>query len=333
MKLRLLMILIVLLSIALAACGSNGSKDEKALSDKVIKLNFSHIVSEESGFHAYASKLAEIVNEKTDGQVQIDIFPNAQLGGEAQSIQAIRNGNQDIALVGTAALTAVATEFLVFDVPYLFNDLNEANTFLQSESGDSLLEGLSEYGIVGLGYHSALERNVFSTKRMETLDDFRGTKVRVVQSNGYISTYEKLGAQPTPMPYGEVYLSLQQGLIEAAEGSADDLVRDKLTEVTSYFSLTKAHYYPVVAIMSEKAWGKLSEEQQQIFREAADEAAKAGIAKYTEDYDYAIKSMREQGMEIVEPDIESFKEATKSLKEKYKANNKDLSQDLLDLLK
>ncbi|MEI3614414.1 TRAP transporter substrate-binding protein [Pseudogracilibacillus sp. SO30301A] len=330
MKLRLL--IIVLFSIILAACGSNDSGDESDSSDGVIELNFSHIVAEESSFHAYAEKLAEIVEERTENEVKINIFPNAQLGGEAQSVQAVRNGNQDITLVGTAALTTIAPEFLIFDVPYLFNDLDEANTFLQSESGDTLLEGLSDYGLVGLGFHSALERNVFSTKKIETLDEFKNTNIRVVDSDGYISTYEEFGAQPTPMPYDEVYLSLQQSLIEAAEGSADDLVRDKLTEVVSHFNLTKAHYYPVVALMSEESWEKLSEEQQQIFKEAAIEAAEAGISKYVEDYSKAIEIMRDSGLEIVEPDIEEFKEATENLKEEYKANNSDLDSDLLDLL-
>lgn len=321
--------LILMFIVVLSAC-SNGGSDEG--SEDNIEFNLSHVLDEGSSFHASAEEFAKLVDERTSGQVKIDIFSGGQLGGEVQSIQAAREGNQDFVITGTPALTATAPEFLIFDLPYLFNDLTEANDFLQGSSGDELLSGLSEYGLVGLGFSSSLERNVFSTKPLEKIDDFNNLNIRVVQSDGYIDAYKELGAQPTPMEYSEVYLALQQGVIDAGEGAPESMVTDKFMEVADYYNMTKTHYYPVVLFMSEDSMDKLNEEQQKIVKESAKDAVKVGIEVYENDYDKSLTEMEENGVEIIEPDIESFKRETEGLREEYLSDNPDLSPELSELL-
>ncbi len=326
---KIQLFMFVIMAVLLAAC-SNGSANSS--DGKQIELNLSHVLSEDSSFHATASKFAELVEERTSGEVKITIFPAGQLGGEVQSIQALRNGNQDIALTGTPALTATAPEFLALDLPYLFSDLDEANEQLQGPLGEELLDGISKYNIVGLGFHSALERNVFSTKNIEKVEDFKNLKIRVVQADGYINAYEALGAQPTPMPYSEVYLALQQGVIAAGEGSAETMISDKFMEVATHYNLTKTHYYPVVLIMSEASFNKLNEEQQAIVKEAAKEATAHGIEAYKTDYEKSIRTLNEKGIVVTEPSLEEFKKATQNLKEQFISKNPNLSDHIIELL-
>lgn len=347
MKKSYLLVLLMLIFV-LGACGggntnkvdseNSGATDRTAEksdgeSNEQIELNLSHVLAENSSFHATAVKLAELVEERTDGDITIEIFPAGQLGGEVQSIQAARNGNQDLIVTGTPALTGTAPEFLALDLPYLFNDLDDANDFLQGPVGDDLLDGLKEYGLIGLGFTSSLERNVFANKAVQSLDDFENLNIRVVESDGYIDAYKALGAQPTPMAYSEVYLSLQQGVIDAGEAAADTMITDKFMEVATHYNLTKSHFYPVVLIISEKSWNLLSEEQQEIMAEAAKEATQEGINVFAEDYEASLKTMEESGIEIVETDMASFKEATQSLRDDFIENNPDLNNDLVDLIK
>lgn len=347
MKKGYLLVLLMLILVLGACSGGSSDKEdsgngESAVntaekseggSNEPIEFNLSHVLAEDSSFHVTAAKLAELVEERTNGDVTIEIFPAGQLGGEVQSIQAARNGNQDLIVTGTPALTGTAPEFLALDLPYLFNDLDEANDFLQGPVGDNLLDGLKEYGLIGLGFTSTLERNVFANRSVQNLDDFKNLNIRVVESDGYIDAYKALGAQPTPMAYSEVYLSLQQGVIDAGEAAADTMITDKFMEVATHYNLTKSHFYPVVLIISEKSWNLLSDEQQEIMAQAAKEATQEGIRVFAEDYEASLKTMADNGIEIVETDMASFKEATQSLRDDFIENNPDLSSDLVDLIK
>lgn len=329
-------IIFFMLIIILSACSGNkeaNTENSKGSAGKAVELDLSHVLTEDSSFHAAAKKLSELVEERTSGEVKIKIFPAGQLGGEVQSIQAARNGNQDLIITGTPALTATAPEFLALDLPYLFENVDEANGFLQGSSGEALLSGLSKYGLVGLGFNSALERNVFSKKPIKNLDDFKNLNIRVVQSDGYIHAYNALGAQPTPMPYSEVYLSLQQGVIDAGEAAADTMITDKFMEVSSHYNLTKSHFYPVVLLMSEKSMEKLSKEQQEIIKQSAKEATQAGIEYYKDSYKKSLELLKEDGIEIVETDTAAFKKATQGLRDEFIKNNPNLSPDLIELIK
>lgn len=331
MKNKLNFLIVALLTLVLAACGSNTGSGNGTEGGKVT-YNLAHVLNENSSFHAAASEFAKLVEEKTDGRVKIEIFTGGQLGGETQSIQALRNGNQDFVITGTPALTATAPEFLGFDLPYIFNDLEEANSHMQGELGQDMLDLLDKYDIKGLAFNAALERNVFSNKEIKEVSDLSNVKIRVVQSDGYVKAYEALGAQATPLPYAEVYVSLQQGVIEAAEGSAETMISDKFIEVSDYYNMTKSHYYPVVLLASGKLFKGLSEADQKIIEESAKEAVKVGIEFYKTEYDKSMKLMEEQGLIIVESNREEFKEATEELRKNYIESNPNINPILKDII-
>ena len=177
-----------------------------------------------------------------------------------------------------------------------------------------MLSYLPDHGDKPLGFITAIERDVYtSSKPIRQASDMQNVKIRTIQSPAYVETYQALGAQPTPMNYAEVYIALQNGVVDAAENSPDVFVSDRHSEASKYFNLTKIHLMPALIVMSPAHFNRLNEEQQLIVVEAADEARAHAIQFYLEGYASGLEKAREAGVEIVEPDLESFKDATASV--------------------
>jgi tripartite ATP-independent transporter DctP family solute receptor len=276
---------------------------------QAIELNAGHVLSTASHYHAAAVKLAELVAEKSKGQIKIEVFPAAQLGGEVKMIQSVRTGTQDIVVTGEAPLENTVKDYTVFSFPYLFSSLEDANKTLQGPIGKEMLELLPQYGMVGLGFISALERNTFTNGRaIKTAADMQGLKIRVIPGPGYVTAYKALGAQPTPMAYTELYMALQNGTVDAGENSPDVFLQDRFIEVSKTFSLTKIMYMPAVIIISKTKWDSFTPEQQKIFRDAAAEAVTYAIDHYKKDYAATLETIKAGGkVQIIEPDLASFR--------------------------
>lgn len=284
---------------------SNGAQDEEQFA-----FNLGHTLAPDNHYHMMATKLAELVEEKTNGSITIDVFPQSQLGGEVQMIQAAQAGSQEMLITAQAPLTNMVPEWSIFDLPYLFDDVEQANEVLASEAGDQFLEMLPDHDLIGLGWLSAMERSVFASSPIESVDDFSGFKVRVMEAPGYVEAYESLGAQPTPMAYSEVYTALQQGVVDGADTSPDQFVQDGFNEVAGYYNRTKVHHLPAVLLISKDIWEQLSADQQNALSEAAEEALAYGIDYYYQSFDESIEQMKSEGIEVVESDVDSIKEVT-----------------------
>lgn len=280
---------------------------------EVVELNLGHVLATDSHYHGVAQKLAEVAAQKSNGTLKITIFPSGQLGGEVKLIQSARTGAVPLVVTGEPPLENTVREFGVFSLPYLFPDLNTANKAMQSSFGKHMLGYLDKHGMVGLGWISSLERNIYGMRKIEHPDDMKGMKIRVIQSPGYVKAYEMLGAQPTPMAYSEVYLALQTGVIDAGEASPDTMIQDKFAEVSKFYNMVKIHYMPAILLMSKARMDKLSPEHQRILREAAGEAVKYGIKHYTDGYDKAMQQIKDMGVVITRPDISEFKSRTAGL--------------------
>lgn len=279
----------------------------------VVELNLGHVLATDSHYHAVAEKLAEVAAAKSNGTLKINVFPSGQLGGEVKLIQSARTGAVPLVVTGEPPVENTVKEFGVFSLPYLFPDLPTANRAMQSDFGKHMLGYLDKHGLVGLGWISSLERNIYGTRKIETPADMEAMKIRVIQSPGYVRAYEALGAQPTPMAYSEVYLALQTGVIDAGEASPDTMIQDKFAEVSKYYNMVKIHYMPAILLMSKSRMDRLSPEHQQILREAADEAVKHGIQYYADGYAEAMEQIAAMGVEIVNPDVDKFREVTTTL--------------------
>jgi TRAP-type transport system periplasmic protein len=286
-----------------------------------VKLSLGHSLTVDSERHVIANKIAELVKEKSNGTIEISIYPQSQLGGEVEQIENVQVGTQGMTIVSSASLETVAIEYSLFDIPYLFDSAEQAFQILNGEVGNKFIEILEGYNIKGLGFLWPNERNIFSHKPIQTVDDLKDFKIRVMEAPGYVKTYRELEARPVPTGYGEVYLAMRQGIIDGADTPPDQFVMSEFHRVSDYYNRTKMHYVPIVVIVSENKWNLMTDQQQLALKEAMEEAssfAKEINENYYDDY-YSI--MEKSGIEVIDSDIESFKKATSNV---YKEIVKDI---------
>lgn len=281
-----------------------------AASAQAVSLNIGHTLAPDSHYQVASTKLAEIAAKKSNGQIKINVFPQSQLGGEVKMIQAARTGGLDMFITAQAPLTNTIKAYSLFDMPYLFDGIDQANKVLSGPVGKEFLDMLPKYSLVGLGWLSVMERNVFSSKPIRSGADMDGMKLRVMQSPGYVKAYEAFGAQPTPMAYGDVYMALQQGVVDGADTSPDQFVMDKFVEVSKYYNITKLHYLPALLIVGKPSWDKLSAEHKKILQEAANEALAESRAYYRKSYDDSIANMKKAGVQVVEANAGNLKQTS-----------------------
>ena len=290
---------------------------------QTLELNVGHTLAPDSHYQVATTRMAELAAKKSNGQIKINVFPQSQLGGEVKMIQAARTGGLDMFITAQAPLVNTVKAFSLFDMPYLFDSVDQANKVLSGPVGKEFLAMLPQHNLIGLGFLSVMERNVFSSKPIKSGADMAGMKLRVMQSPGYVKAYESFGAQPTPMAYGDVYMSLQQGVVDGADTSPDQFVMDKFVEVSKYYNLTKVHYLPALLIISKLKWDKLTPQQQAIVKSSADEALADSRAYYKKSYADSIERMKKAGVTVVEPNLAPMKQTSSKVDADLLANIPD----------
>jgi tripartite ATP-independent transporter DctP family solute receptor len=275
-----------------------------------LTLNVGHTLAPESHYQVAPTRMAEIAAKQSNGQIKINVFGQSQLGGEVKMNQAARAGGLDMLITAQAPLVNTIKAYSLFDVPYLFDSVDQANKVLSGPVGKDFLNMLPQYNMVGLGFLSVMERNVFSSRAIRSGADMAGMKVRVMQSPGYVKAYESFGAQPTPMAYGDVYMALQQGVVDGADTSPDQFIMDKFIEVSKFYNLTRVHYLPALLIISKPKWDALTPEQKTILQQSADEGLAESRAYYKKTYGESIDRMKKAGVQVIEPNIAQMKQTS-----------------------
>jgi tripartite ATP-independent transporter DctP family solute receptor len=280
--------------------------------DKIV-MKLGHTLAPSNHYQLTALEFARLVKQKTNGSVEVQVFPQSQLGGEVQMTQALRTGTQDMMLSGQAAVVNTIKQWEMFDIPYLFDSVDQANAVLQGPVGRKFLDMMKPHNMVGLAWISVGERNLFTGKKtVESLADVRDLKVRVMQSPGYIEGYKALGANPTPLAYNQVFLALSQGLVDGADTSPEQFIQDKFSDVARHYYITKVNYLPVVLAISKSTWTRLSPDQQKAVQESATEAARFDLKTYRQQYDQSIAEMKSKGIEVKALDTQPWAAATQA---------------------
>lgn len=234
-------------------------------------FRFSHVQPKDSHFEAGVQKFAELVSQKSNRKITIKSFPAAMLGGDMQTVQALRSGTIDMTTLPPGLLVGLSKEFAVFDLPFLFNNFQEADELLDGKVGQKLMEKAPP-GLVGLVYWDHGFRNVSNSKRpIARLEDFQGLKIRVSQSPMIIESIGGLGSNPLPMPFTEVYTSLETKAVDGQENPTAVFESNKFYEVQKYLSLTRHQYNPLIMLVSKKIWDQLNDDERKLLKEAADE--------------------------------------------------------------
>ncbi len=286
----------------LAACGGGGSSDGQA-------LRLGHGGAPGDILTQSVERFDELVQEGTDGRWSVENYGASQLGNERDLVEGVSLGTVDMTLVTNAPIGNFVPEALFYDLPGLYQDLDHVHAVAESPIiEEHLAPALLEKDLRLLGITDGGFRNITnSTREVKTIQDLDGIKMRVQESPMIMATYEALpGVSPVPVPIGDLYTALDQGVVDAQENPAI-LVRDfKFYEVQDFMTLTEHSYFPRHLLINESIWASMSEEDQEVFRSAAAEMVEFKNDYYAEETEAALAELKENGMQVTEPDA-SFK--------------------------
>lgn len=314
-----LVTVLVLVVVSAVACGNgnNANKDaaagNNASADKKVKLRLGHITGESDAWHKGALKFAELVKEKSGGSVEVEVYPSSTLGNDRDLIEGMQLGSVDFALVA-GVLSNFYEPYSILELPYLFRDQEHMEKVLYGDVGTKMkADLLANAQVRGLEFWVRGPRELTANKKIEKVEDLKGLKVRVPEIPASIAAWKAMGASPTPMAFGEVYSSLQTGVIDGQENPFALIASNKIQEVQKYLMLTNHVYGYVMLTMSDLTYSKLSEAQQKAVEEAAKEATTFENDLVAKTEEELLKTLKDSGMEVIEPDTAPFMEKAKTV--------------------
>ena len=305
------------LGISLALVSASNAADFADMDPVTLRL--AHVVNEQDGFHIAATKFEELVEERTEGKVNIEIFPNASLGDERTLLEGMQIGTVDMGVITNGPVANFVEEMAVFELPFLFPSPEAAYSVLDGPIGQELLDKLADVNLKGLAYAERGFRNLTNSERaVNSPEDLDGLRIRVMENPVYTDTFRELGANAIPMAWTEALTAMQQGTIDGQENPVNVIHSFKLDETQNYMTLSRHTYAPAIFVMGMPAWNQLPEAAQAVLEEAAQEAAEHERQVNADMEAEQLAALREAGMEINDtPDMEAFQAAVAPVYEKY----------------
>jgi tripartite ATP-independent transporter DctP family solute receptor len=315
------------LTAALLACVAGQASAE--IQDRNMK--FSYAVSASNPVGLAVQKFVDVAQEKSGGKFKITGYPDAQLGNELQSMSSAQGGIVELSVVSTAGAASNVKELGIFDLPFLFHSVEEADAVIDGPVGQRLLEKFSAKNLVGLCYWDYGFRQVTNSKHpIRKLEDLNGLKLRVLQNRIYIDTFKALGANPLPLPYPETYTALESKAIDGQESSFLVTKSSGYQEIQKYLTETKHVFLPAVVMASKRFWDRLSAQERTVLRDSCAESVtyfREVSRKMEKD---VVQELVGAGMEFnaIDPAEKArMVEATASVTAKYKT---ELGAELVD---
>lgn len=214
--------------------------------------------------------IGKLVGEQSKGRLGVRVYPAGSLGTEKDNIEQLKIGGLDMMRINVGALNSVVPETIPTVLPFVFRSTEHMRKVLDGPIGDEILASMASQGLVGLAFYDSGSRSFYTAKKpIKTLADMKGLKIRVQQSDLFVSMIEALGANPTPMPYGEVYTALKTGIVDAAENNWPSYESSRHFETAKFYNLSEHSLAPEVLVFSKKVWDTLSKEDQALMRKAA----------------------------------------------------------------
>lgn len=217
--------------------------------------------------------MGQQLGEQSGGELGVKVYPNGALGTERDTIEQLKIGGLDMMRINVAPLNNIVPETIVPALPFLFRSEEHMHAVLDGPVGDEILAAMEAQGMIGLAFYDSGARSLYTaSKPVKSLADVSGMKIRVQQSDLFVAMVEALGANPTPMPYGEVYTALKTGIVDAAENNFPSYDSSRHFEAAKYYTLTEHSMAPEVLVFSKVIWDTLSAEDQAKIRKAAKES-------------------------------------------------------------
>lgn len=262
--------------------------------------------------------MGKLVSERTNGRIGVKVFNNASLGSEKDTIEQTRFGVIDMNRVNTAPFNNLVPQTQVLGLPFLFRSVDHMHKTIDGPIGDEILAAFEPHGLVGLAFYDSGARSFYTTRKpIRSIADLKGMKIRVQQSDLWIAMMQAFGANATPMPFGEVYSSLETGVVDGAENNWPSYESSRHFEVAKNYTLTDHSLAPEALVISKISWDKLSPEDQKIVRAAAKES----VVKMRELWSAREKAseakVRAAGTNVITVDKQPFIDAMKPVYDKF----------------
>jgi TRAP-type transport system periplasmic protein len=320
-KRSIILVISLLLSVVLSACGQSASGG----SEKEYKLKMSVTVGDSSTWYEAAEKLANDLKKETDGRITMEIYPNEQLSGgdSGKGVEMLVKGSTDLSFHSTIIYSILDERLGVASAPFLFKDLNEVDAAFGGDAGEAVKEILREKGVETLGFGQNGFRQLTNSKlEVKNPDDIKGLKIRIPGITMYTDLWKQLETNPTAMTFSEVFTSLQQGTIDGQENPIDVIHSAKLNEVQDYITMWNYSYDPLVLGINKKTFDSMSKEDQELLKKLGAEAAEYQIKLAREKETEQIEDLESKGMKFYYPtddDLAKFKEKVQPVYDKYES--------------
>lgn len=350
------MVLVMIMVCSLAGCSSNKGTNESSTTDntnseadtdenntsedasdfdgEVTYFKLGHTQGPDSPVQFTGEKMNELLKERMP-QYQIELYPNSQLGGERDMIEAVQLGSQDCIITSTTVLSNFVPDFTPAEMLYLIQDYDHADAVYQGEIGKSWLDACSNAGLVGLGFTEVGFRHMITaSKEVHQLSDIKGMKLRVMENDAHVAGWKALGVDAVTTSFSDAFSGMQQGTMDAMEVPWCLIWANGFYDVAKYVVETGHIYTAQVFVMSDKAWNTMSPEEQKIWQECVTEACAAG-REYCRNNDAEFKQKcMEKGMTVIEDiDLTEWRESAKPLYAQYDEEYGDMIRRIQELAK
>ena len=296
------------------------------------EVTLGHTLSDSSHYSVGADAFKETLERLSDGEFTVNEHPSGSLGGERAMIEGLQIGTVDVLITSTGPLGNFVPETYVLDLPFLFEDYDQARCVLDGEIGEELLTRMSDHDLVGLAWsENGFRHMTNSLREINTPEDAEGLKVRTMENRVHQEAFRQLGANPTPMAFPELFTALQQGTVDGQENPITVIVATNFWEVQDHLSLTGHVYSPAAVMGSPILLGSLSDEEREWFHQAAQASADATREEVSRLEEEGVALLREKGMTVkTDVDPAPFQKAVEPA---YQIYTDEYGSEMLDRIR
>lgn len=289
---------------------------------QAMKITLGHGAAPGNPRHEASLKFAEVLKAKTNGRIEVQVAPSAQLGDDAAMVTALRTGALDMSANSQGAVANAVPEYAAYGMPFLFSTPAQAFRLLDGPLGKELADRTAEKGMVLLGTWDNGIRHMTNSKRpISKVEDMKGLKMRVPPDATLVDIMKSLGAESQQIRFAELYVALQQGVVDGQENPLVNIHASKLYEVQKHLALTSHQFQMTPLLMSKRTWDRLSDADKRAVQEAANEATALQRKLSQEADDRLLADLRSKGVQVTTPDKAAFEKATADVDDKWMASN------------
>jgi tripartite ATP-independent transporter DctP family solute receptor len=283
-----------------------------------VTLKLAHNLDTNHVVHQALAQMAKEISTASDGKMKLRIYPGGQMGGPRETLELLQNGALDMTKASASEMEPFSPAFSIFSLPYLFKDQAHFNKVIYGPVGESMMAQTRDKGFVSIAAYVAGTRSFYANKPIHTPADMKGMKIRVVATPTTIKLIELLGAAPAPIPFGEVYTALQQGVIDGAENNEPSYVQTRHVEVAKFYAEDQHTSVPDFLVISSKVLDKLSDEQKAILTTAAKHSETYEQELWDKEVAASRKQAADAGATFIQVDKEAFRTALAPLYDDFR---------------